>query len=127
MNLCHFPEHQKPNLYFFREWTQKALEEEQKKRDEEKRKRDEEREKKKQLQLQQQQQQQLNLKQAEVGGNVNATGGTVNVAGSPRPQQTPVPVRLKKNFASTVIIHSKLKVQCDQIFRICSFWAIFKR
>ena len=68
----------------FREWSQKALEEEQKKLEEEKRKKEEEKEKKKQLQ---QQQQKLNE-------NKNAE----KVTSVESPQETAK--ALKKNFAS---------------------------
>jgi len=81
-----------------REWTQKALEEEQKKREEERRKRDEEREKKKNMQLQQ------NLKMSDVGNvsMANAGGSNNNTGARSNSQQPVVPVRLKKNFASPV-------------------------
>lgn len=110
-------------FFLFREWTQKALEEEQKKREEERRKREEEREKKKQ----QQQQQQHNMKQADVG-NGNATSGIGNknhngAAATSHVQQTVVPVRLKKNFASPVKF-SIMYLKIYHLGSLCKYYLV---
>ncbi len=73
----------------FREWTQKALEEEQKKREEEKRKRDEEKEKKKR-------EMQQNLMNNAEGSKENTTRVSLSDSNHGAHQIS----RLKKNFAS---------------------------
>jgi len=75
----------------FREWTQKALEEEQKKREEDRRKKDVEREKKKQ--------QSQHAKQLQEPGTVATPQISTHQRGTPSTGST---ARQKKNFASPV-------------------------
>lgn len=78
-------------IFYIREWSQKALEEEQKKREEDRRKKDVEREKKKQ--------QNQHAKQLQEPGNVAIPQANPQQRGVVSQTST---ARQKKNFASPV-------------------------